>query len=247
MSWLGDHWTRAFDPLNFTGLDTTNKRGRQSRADAYRGSIPRAADPKYNAVFDPNTMNMSPELKAKLDAIQLDKTGLNKFRNEATRDGASAWNLLAKKNQRTEALDARERGLSDIAGQTAGARSMLAMRGGATAGSKERLARHGARDALDMTQNVSRQKMLNSGQIDINDEQNRVQQLGMLPGMEIAALQPDLQKTEMWGKGKQFDLTNQINEGRAKNDWEMEQYKAKMAEWAAAQQAGATMESGGKK
>lgn len=202
--------------------------------------------PDYNQAYDPATMSMLPEIAKMLEAIQMDKRGLEKFRGEALREGPSAWAKLAQQKQALEEKDARERGGREQATRAAEARANLAMRGGLTSGARERVAKAGMKDYLDMSQEVGRQGGLNRLQIGMNDEQNRIQQLGMLPGMEAAALQPELEKTRLHGQARQYDIEQAVKEKQARNAWAMDQYKEQMSAWAANRQARAT-ENAGKK
>jgi hypothetical protein len=209
--------------------------------DFYRS---KPGDIQYSPGYDPKTMGMMPELQMKLDALNMDKRGLDKFRLEALRQGPSAWAKLARKDQALQAMDARERGAEAARGQSAQAMDDLASRGGLTSGARERIATEGAKNYLNMGQNVARQQNQNNLQIGMNDEQNRITQLSQLPGMEVQAMQPDFQKLQLWGQGRQFDVGNQINENKSKNAFDMGQYEQKMKAWAADRQAQATEKAG---
>lgn len=244
MSWLSDHWTRAFDPLNLTGADTTAKRDAQARGQSYIDANPRPNDPTWNPIWDENVMAMGPELDTKLAGTTLDTRGLDKFRSEALREGPSNWAMRAHSAQGLEADLARDRGAREVAGQTATGRAALAMRGGLGGGAAERLASDAGRNYLDMSQDVSATQARNNAQIDMNDEQTRIQQLGMLPGMDLAAGNFDLDKVKLWGQGKQFDVTNMMKNKESQNQFTQNAYNQKMQAWAAAQQASATENAG---
>jgi hypothetical protein len=66
--------------------------------------------------------------------------------------------------------------------------SNLAQTGGLTSGARERITAGGAKNAMDMSQDVSREGDSNRLQVGINDQQNKVQTLNALPGMESGAL-----------------------------------------------------------
>lgn len=203
--------------------------------------------PDYNSPYDEKTMSMGGELQRRLDGNNLDKEGMNKFKDEAFRVGPSKYAKLAGGQQDMMAVDARNRVNRSAAGSAAQARTQLAMRGGLGGGAAERIATGSARNVMDLSQNVSRQNAENHGQIAMNDEQNRIQQLGMVPGMDLNAANFDLSKTKMWGEGFQYDTTNKINANKYLNDWNMDKYKQQGAQWAAGQQANATSSAGGGK
>lgn len=202
--------------------------------------------PEYSPSYDKNTMSMTGELDSRLAANKLDNRGLDKFRGEAMRDGPSAWAGLANAQQDKYAIDGANKASAAAAGQTAGAQSNLAMRGGINSGARERVQAAGAQNALNMGQDVRNQAANNKLQIGINDEQNRITQLGQLPNMDIAAHGAGLQDINAWGQGKQFDIHNQIGEGNAKNLFNSQRYKDQMAAWGAGKTADATAASGKK-
>jgi hypothetical protein len=185
-----------------------------------------------------------------LDAIQLDKRGLEAFRNDALRTGPSKWAGLAKKNIMLQERQARDLGRRESAGQAAQARSMLAMRGGLTSGARERVAKSAAKDYMNMSQQIGATGQTNLSQIDMNDEQNRINMLSQLPGMEVQALQPELQKTQLYGQAKQYDITNRYNQQKddikSYNDYAQKVYEEQMKGWAADRTASG-MENSGKK
>lgn len=157
---------------------------------------------------------------------ELNTQGLEKYRQEATRTGPSAWAGLMGKQQEQEYQKALEASRGQLASQTAGAESALAMRGGLSSGARERLQKQGLLAQMQAGQNLSQQKSANLLQAAINDEQNRIAQLGALPGMELQALAPsrtreealnryaqDKYRTEagIWGAGQQASMMDPDN------------------------------------
>jgi hypothetical protein len=170
-----------------------------------------------------------------------DKRGIGKFREEALREGPSAWNALAKRAQGAQAAAGRERAGAESAGRAAEARSGLAMRGGLSSGARERLAKESGRDFLSMSQDIGRDEAMSGMQIDMSDEQNRMQRLGMLPGMEVQALAPEFEGLA----AQERDTERMLREAQSKRDYAMQTYAEKMKGYAANQQARATEEGGG--
>lgn len=204
-------------------------------------------NPLYNPDGTPKAgTEMGPEIQAMLDKIELDSRGMDKYRSEALRSGPSAWAKLATGAQRGEEAAARDAAAQTAASATAGAKSNLAQRGGLTSGAAERLEAGGARNYLDMNSAIGRAGNQNRLQIGINDEQNRMTQLGALPGMELAQLEPEFQKTQLMGQANQFDLTNTAKNAEAQNAFDMNAYTEQMKAWAANKQADATANSGKK-
>jgi hypothetical protein len=147
--------------------------------------------------WNPNTDYLSGMPTAPTDVmngVNLDRSGLNAFAGEAMRTGPSAWSKLATQQQDQSQADALQRGTAQTAATTQGAQDQMAMQGGLTSGAAERVAQSGARNMLDMGQDIARQGDQNRLQVSINDEQNRISQLGQLPGMQLAASGFDLSK-----------------------------------------------------
>lgn len=213
-----------------------------SEGDKYRYDRPE--DIQYQSAYDPRTMSMEPEMQKRLDAIQMDKRGLDKFRGEALRSGESAWASLAKRGVAMDAQTQMEQMLRGAQGRAAEARSGMARRGGIGSGSQERLGRMAMKEGLLAQQGSYRDKNRGMLEIGMADEKNRISQLGQLPEMEIAAMRPEFEKTSLWSKGKQFDLGNQIKEGQDRNTFNLGMWQEKMKEWGAGQTAAAQAEAG---
>lgn len=202
--------------------------------------------PAYQPVFDPSTMNTLPTVEGRLGALNYDTRGLDAFRDLALRKGASPWARLSNQKQFAEEVDARERARREGAGQSAQARTMLAMRGGLGSGARERLARAGVSNTVGASQDVARQGGLNRLAIGIQDEQNRIGTLSQLPGMEGAKYNADLAKENIWNQSKNNDLNRLMAENQSKNQFNQSTYQQRMQAWAADRQATAT-ENAGKK
>ena len=158
--------------------------------------------------------------------VSMDHTGLDKFKQEAFRTGPSNWAKMATTQQGNNASTARASGYNQVGTQQAQSGDNLASAGGLTSGARERLATQGGRSMLDVGQQVGKQQSDNNLQIGMNDEQNRISQLGQVPGMDSTAANFDLSKAQgqntfnaqnyqtqggIWGAGKQADAENPNN------------------------------------
>lgn len=198
------------------------------------------ADIKYTDIYNPERDALSPYAQQQLGGVNMNQEGLNRFRSEALRTGPSAWSRLANEQQRGEESQARESVARQVYGANAGAMSQLAMRGGIDSGARERMARSGAQNMLNMGQDIRRQGSLNRMQIGMNDEQNRITQLGMLPGMESQFANFGLEKAKIGIGARQGDIANQIANQQGRNIFDLEMWKKRMEEQAAERQAQAT-------
>lgn len=151
-----------------------------------------------------------------LGGIQLDQRGLNAFRDRAlAAPGTSAWEQMMRQQQGTQQLGAQEQASAQGAQAAAQARTSLAMRGGLSGGSAERLARDQANNQLMANQGIARSGEQANQNIGIQAENQRLQALGQLPGMDLAALQPGFQKASMMEQQNQFNIGQQAQADQA--------------------------------
>ena len=198
------------------------------------------------------------ELDKRLGNIQLDKRGLDAFRERAlAQPGTSAWEQMARQRQGAEEMQARDQAAQRAASGTAGARASLAMRGGLSGGARERLAMQGARDLNQVQQGVTQGAQLQRADIGLNAENQRLQALGALPGMELQALQPEFQKVSAWQnmaqneaqraqQANQFNISNSLAQKQAEEQAKLQKYQEQMRS-AAAEKTASAVEKGGKK
>ena len=208
------------------------------------------------------------QLDQRLSGIQLDKTGLNEIQNRALTKGPSAWATMAGQQADVNTAQQKSQAGAAGAGAQADARAGLAMRGGLSGGARERLAMGGANNQMNNMQSINAQNASAKGNIGLQDEQQKQSMLMQLPGMQLASLQPEMQKAGAWQSMAQQEqgLTNQNNQYNTgaqnqaaqtnmqntlgaisqKNDQAQNQYNEQMKSWASEQQARATEKSGQK-
>lgn len=203
-----------------------------------------APQPDYQPGYT-NDMSPMSMVDARLSGINLNTKGLEQYRREALRQTPSKWANLSEQKQFVEEMDARERAKREAASARAGAEANLAMRGGLSSGARERVQAEGMKNMLGMSQDVGRQGTINRMGIGIQDESNRIQQLGALPGMEVQALQPLLQKESMWQQAKDRDTQRIIDENNRRQQYNLSQQQEYNRAVANQQQANATRQSGG--
>jgi hypothetical protein len=144
--------------------------------------------PSYEAGYNPN----SPENVARMNQFTMQMGGLNQtigdLKGYANNRGDSQWAVLQKQKVSRDEKSAKDSAMAKAAAKAGAAESNLAQTGGLTSGARERLEAGGAKNALDMSQDVSRDADTNRLQVGINDQQNKIQTLNALPGMESGAL-----------------------------------------------------------
>ena len=199
-------------------------------------NTPTPYNPPYNApAFNP-LFDMQ-GLQQELNNIPTDMTGINAYRSQALRTGPSTWASLQKTSNAAQLANQKEQADQKGASETAQADNALASNGGLSSGARERVAEGGAKNALDVQQNLTREANINDLQTGINDETNRIQQLGALPGLENQATQPLFEKAQI--------LTNAgAQEAQAQNAYNQSVYQTNMAGYGANQSANATAAAG---
>jgi hypothetical protein len=246
---------------SFTGPNSTQQihTPKEAYIDPYADMPTR---PEYQTLMDSSTgwltdpyilksQDITPDLDKRLSNINLDTRGLEALRERALTPGDSAWAKLMLQKQGIEEGTARDAAAKSAGAAQAQARASLAMRGGLTGGARQRIAMTGARNAMDERQNIARQGLTDRLSVRTEDEKQRMNTLTQLPGMEVQALQPEFQKTQLWSNMSQFDNSNKlkanefniqqaIGEKRAKDQFEMQKYNANMQTWAANKQGEAT-------
>lgn len=207
-------------------------------------------------------------LNAKLNGINLNRQPLDQLEQYASSTGNSPW---ADLQLQQEALQRGQQMDSTAAGNNSGiakAYSGLATRGGVSAGARERIATQGAKDLMTSRQGVNQAGDTARLGIMSTDAAQKLATMQQLPGMEINALQPELQKTSAW-----TDLANSENQQKTAlaennrqyatgvdqaniasqtanttnlNAYNMAKYQEQMKAWGADRTATATEKSGKK-
>lgn len=201
--------------------------------------------PGYTHVYDPSTMAVTPYAEKLLGGVNFDTSGIDALKKEALRSGPSSWAMLAKQEQSMKDVAARDRAAQESAGQSAQARSNLAMRGGIDSGARERVARAGMRNYMDLSQNIGRESDLNNLQIGMTDEQNRLKTLSALPGAQAQAYGAQLDKAKLLDQAKMADVGNQMKDYEGVNDYNQKTYETQGSIYGAQQTANATRQAGG--
>lgn len=237
-----------------------------SNIDAETGKMKDAFQVQAGQI-DPLKSNLQ-ELDQRMGKVNLNTQGLEAIRQRALSQGPSAWAQMAEQKQRMEEGQQRSDAAAQGASAQAQARSQLAMRGGLSGGARQRLAMQGARDMAAQGQQVGAQGQLARANIGLQDEQTRNQMLSQLPGMELQALQPEMQKVSAWQQmagteqgqdfqrqqfnqnaamsSQQFNVANALKEQQAQNAANMQLYQEQMKDVSAERQARSTEKAGKK-
>lgn len=204
------------------------------------------ATPGYDSTYDPNTENLANMEAGDISQINSGpgNEALGAFSSQAMRNGPSTYANLANDQQDYQNAMAKSSNAATNASGIATGEGNLAMTGGLSSGAAERLQETGNKNLLSMDQGANNTTANNKMQIGMNDEQNRISQLGQVPTMENAANQAATTRATMTGQANQFDINQQVGAAQNQNDFNMNLYKNDMAGYGAQQTAQATQNSG---
>lgn len=118
--------------------------------------------------------------------VNLNTQGLDEIRNRALSTGPSAWAQLAMEKQQQEEAQGINKANRGAQSAQNSAFSMLAGRGGLSAGQKERLAMQGQRQAFSGGQNARNTGLMNRLDIQMQDQKTKDQFLSQLPSQDMA-------------------------------------------------------------
>ena len=211
-----------YNPLAMTGSPTIQSYNYGSISPDFAGM----GSPTYNNPYNPATMSI---------ASQYDQTPLNMYAQQAERTGPSTWAQMSDAQQNQLAANANDQATARGNSATADTEARLAQSGGLSSGARERAAEGGQKDTTAAIQNNQKQNSMNQMQVGVNDESNRISQLGQLPGMELQSLQPF-----------EMDVNNTMNAANSANTYNANQQQMYNQAVAAKQQSDATENSGKK-
>jgi hypothetical protein len=199
--------------------------------------------PDWQSLIDPATGQLQSRYVLNVDKYDpMSSLGYKKFQQEALRTGPSEWANLMLQKQQLEEQNLRSQAARQSQAAMNQGFGQLAMRGGLSTGSRNRLAASGMRDLLAARQQATRQGLDQRLGIGTTDEEKRQQQLLQLTNADV-----DIGKynTTLGAKQSEFNLQNLLKEEEGKRSFTMGTYQEQMKKWAADKQAQATANSGG--
>ncbi len=196
--------------------------------------------------MEPDALSLAGRAEQMYGKVNPDRRALTQYNAEALRTGPSEGAKLAMKGQRYTAAQNRDEMSRQQAGELAGAKTQLAAKGGLRSGAAERMNTAIANRGMDLAQQGRDTAARNSMQIGMEDEKNRVGQLGNAVGMNQGASEFDLRKQQGLLGTYEGDINRQQLENTKANAFNLQRYGSQMQAWGANQQANATANSGKK-
>lgn len=198
--------------------------------------------PEYQSLADPKTGQLKSQYQLQMQTLDPSKLeGYNMIKALATAQGPSQYAQAANK----QAAFNREN-MMDAAGQQSvssmnQALGSLAMRGGVSSGSRERMAMQGQRDLLNSRQGAYRQEAGSLMDIMLQDEKMKRDAQTQFATAEGNIAQGNL---GIQNKQAEYNLGTLLKDQATAQDFKMDKYKTDSDRWAAGKQAEATRAAG---
>lgn len=199
--------------------------------------------PEYPTYKDPGAYTPTNGTQVSY-ADQLNTQGLDKLRGLATSDGESPWATMQRSElSRQQGLGADQ--LRANAGQgLAQATGNLASHGGLTGGAAERMAGGSNLAMQENLQKLGGQGAQLGSQIGIADNQNKMDLLKSLPGMEVASMAPRISQDQFNAGLDQSNAQNKnqygLQSAAGQNQFNQSNYTADTNAWGQMANAQAT-------
>lgn len=208
--------------------------------------------PEYQSMVDPATGKISSQyaLTGGPDVNFKNNEALDFMKKYATAQGPSAWALLQKQlveQQRQAAMDAAATQGNAARGK---AYSDLAVRGGLSKGSRERIATKGAVSDVMARQAVNRDANMADLNVGSEDEKNKLAMLNSWGGLNEQSLgraqNLDLTNRDYNTGIEKFNLSTLLDDKKAKDAFNMQKWQEGMKAVGSYQTSRAQEESGKK-
>jgi hypothetical protein len=165
------------------------------------------------------------------DQPYLNTEALDQLRSYGTSQGMSPWGQQQMQIQNMN--QAQQMNQANQMQNTANSKAFndLAMRGGSSAAGRERIATNNARQGVMGLQNINRQGDMDRLNIGAQDQQQKMDVLKSLPGMELQSLNPQFQYMDMQNKANEFNNRASLDEINKQRQFALDQYKSAMSAW----------------
>lgn len=167
--------------------------------------------PDYNQVYDHSTMAGVPKYEAMLNQ---NSGGYNKFRDFALAKGPSSYANAQNRALRLNNISGKDSLARATQGQNALAMGNLAAQGGLSSGARERTVQAGQKSYVDGAQDLSRSNALAMLNVGAQDQGQKLNALGALPGMEQS-------RVSGWNDARSKDVANQMAETGRVNEYNL--------------------------
>lgn len=228
----------------YTAYSPEEARALQTQRDKFLTSESQLAGqptrPSWQSLIDPKTglLKNQYNLTGYADKQMADDVGYNKFQEEALREGPSAYANILLDQQKLDNQNNLDALNSQYNMGLTSAFDQMSSQGGLMGGSRERIASNSIKDLLTSRQGARQDYNQNRLGILANDEQNRINQLQSLTGMEM-------DRNSMNLNARQSDIQNALSEQDAKRQDSMDSWKTQMETWASNKQADAQRSAAG--
>jgi hypothetical protein len=197
--------------------------------------------PEWRGITDNNGLLQQQYQASPWQNVNPNTDALNKYSQTALRDAGtqSDWAKSMLQKQGVEQAGALDQANQANANGLLQMQSQLAQSGGLSGASRERMAKQAFRQGLLSQQNVLRQGQSDRANIGLNDEQNRMQQLGLLQGMNNQQADAQFKNQQAAQSVNQFNIGNAFSDVNAHRLFDAKNYENAQNAWAAGKSADA--------
>lgn len=212
-----------------------------AQAQAGFGPDGKPLSPEFQSMIDPQTGRLKQAFE--LQAETLDPTsisGYSQFEDLATGTGLTAQGQAAQDALDLKTKFARDQAAQDAMGQQAGAIANLGMRGGMSAGARERIMT--GINPMAGRQDARRAQLMGTADIGMKDAAARQGALQDFTRMGVGIEEGNVRSRNL---AEEFNISRSLNEMQKERDFEMGTYQEKSKQWAAKKKADAQRASSG--
>lgn len=168
------------------------------------------------------------KLKAGAD-VTANQGAVDAIRAKGMQQGPSAWAQMAGQQNDQSMMNQLNANSQSAATSAAQGMNSLAMRGGATSGSRERLLQSGANASMMANQQARNDANMGQYKIGMQDEQNKNTALGQAAGYDFQNAGLGMQNRDYQTGIQQKNIATGLEDQQGLNNYNMDTYKTRMA------------------
>lgn len=238
----------SYGSANFGGIaqqvGQNTKRLQEEKKKKEANSL-EAMMPKWSGITNEDgTLKNQYSLQAEAP-VTMDQRAIESVRSRALATGDSPWATMARQQQAQNNTDQMAQAQAQSASARNQSMNQLAMRGGVSAGARERLARNSNRDLMMRNQDIAGQNNRANLDIGMQDEKLKMDALTSTMGADRNNAELANQNRTYNTGVNQFNTQNTLLDKNAQRTFDMDIYKQRMALLGANKTADAQAAAGG--
>jgi hypothetical protein len=185
------------------------------------------------------------QVKQDTGPVSLNTDALNKIQSNALSIGPTEYAQAAQANLNTQQTNAQNQAVKANAASTNQATENMAMKGGVSSGSRERIAQNGMNNATSSWQNLQNQGIQGSNQIAMGDAQLKNQMLTQAQTGQGALANFNQGQRAYMSQLQGYDIGNALKDTQGLNAYNSNAYNAALNQYGAEKSSQAQASAGG--